>query len=236
MQKQILAILPVVVIVLLCAAAGMLHISKALPVLLPYTPKTRIVLDAGHGGMDGGAVGVNQVVEKHINLSIALKLRDLLEVSGFDVIMTRETDVSLHDPAITGVAQKKRSDMYSRLKLIEENPDAIFISIHQNKFEQSQSNGSQVFYGTKNSDSEILAASVQSSIRELLQKENKRETKPSGKEFFLLYNPEIPAIMVECGFISNPEECAKLVTDSYQDQIAFAIMNGVFDYLGNQSD
>ncbi|MGI5893595.1 MAG: N-acetylmuramoyl-L-alanine amidase [Candidatus Merdivicinus sp.] len=193
-----------------------------------------IILDPGHGGADGGAVGaVNQIAEKEINLSIALKLRDLLEIQGYTVYMTRESDEMICDPDVSGITNQKKSDMYNRLELMEEYPEAIVLSIHQNKFEQQKYHGAQMFYGQKHPFSQQLAQSIQNAFVEHLQPENEREIKPGEKNLFLLWNAENPIVLVECGFLSNPEECANLCDDTYQSKVAFTIMSGLIRGLSN---
>lgn len=189
-----------------------------------------VIIDPGHGGVDGGAVGYNNIVEKDINLSISLKLRTLFEASGFNVVMTREDDSSIHDADSLTIRAKKITDIHNRSKLLEKYKNAIFISIHQNKFEQPQYHGTQVFYSKNNSKSKELASFIQTDVKELLQNDNKREIKPAGKDLYILYHAKIPAVMVECGFISNPKEAMQLINDDYQSKMAFAIYCGTLDY------
>lgn len=190
-----------------------------------------VILDPGHGGADGGAVGVNDVAEKEINLAISLRLRDMLELQGFTVYMTRETDEMTCDPDIQGITRQKKSDMYNRLALMEEHPDAIVLSIHQNQFEQSKYHGAQMFYGRNHPWSGKLALAIQESFVSRLQPDNKREIKQGEKNLFLLWEAENPIVLVECGFLSNPDECEKLCTEEYQSQVAFSIMAGLMEGL-----
>lgn len=192
--------------------------------------KTTIIIDPGHGGVDGGAVGYNDIVEKDINLSISLKLRNLFEASGFNVVMSREDDRSIHDKDSETIREKKVTDLHNRSKILEKYPDAVFISIHQNMYTESKYSGTQVFYSKNNEDSKILASLIQSNVKELLQPKNERVIKPAGKDLYILYHAKIPAVMVECGFLSNPEEAKKLSNSEYQYQMAFAIYCGTLDY------
>ena len=185
-----------------------------------------VIIDPGHGGVDGGAVGVDGVVEKGINLSISLKLRTFFQQAGFKVIMTREDDRSIHDENSKTIRKQKTSDLYNRLDIIKNNPHAIFISIHQNKFEDSKYSGTQVFYSKNNDVSELLASTLQNNIKNLLQPQNYREIKKAEKNLFLLYNAKSPAVLVECGFLSNAKEAAVLQTNDYQNKMAFAIFYG----------
>ncbi len=194
-----------------------------------------VIIDPGHGGIDGGAVGVNGTVEKDINLEIALVLRDQLTLFGYDVLMTREDDRSIHDEGVTGIANQKRSDLNNRLALMNEYPDAVVVMIHQNRFSQSKYSGAQVFYGKNHSESAELAKIIQSAFVRLLQPENTRAVKKAGKDIFLLYYSENPIVMVECGFLSNPEEEALLSDREYQQKVAFTIADGLTEYENQKS-
>lgn len=190
-----------------------------------------IILDAGHGGIDSGCVSVNGAEEKDINLSIMLKVRAMLEGSGFDVAVTRESDKSIHDIGVQGLGKQKQSDMSNRLAIINSYENGIFISIHQNQFTDSKYSGAQMFYPEGDSASEALAEILQGSFVSNLQPENKRETKPVGDEIYLLYNASCPRVMVECGFLSNPEEAALLESEEYQASVAFVIYSGICEYV-----
>ncbi len=189
-----------------------------------------IVIDPGHGGEDGGAAGNGQL-EKDVNLDIALQLQKLLETSGYSVVMTRAEDTSIPDEGLNTVRERKSSDLHNRLKVIEAQGDCIFVSIHQNHFEQSQYSGAQMFYSTKNPASKDLAESMKTRIVALLQPENKRETKPATSSIYLLWNVKVPAVLVECGFLSNPAEAEKLKDATYRQQMAFAVYCGLQDYV-----
>ena len=182
----------------------------------------KVVLDPGHGGEDGGAVGQDGIVEKDINLKIALKLKDLLESVGYDVVMTREEDEAIYDDTAETLREKKRSDLNNRVKIIEKNSDSktIFVSVHQNKFPNPKYFGTQIFYSKNDQKSEKLASSIKDSVVGFLQSQNKREIKPANKKIFLLNKAQIPAVVVECGFLSNEEEAKKLSSDSYQSKMA----------------
>lgn len=200
-------------------------VSAAQPVSRPV-----VILDPGHGGIDGGAQA-NGIVEKDINLAIAQNLRDLLSVQGFHVIMTREDDRSIHDEGITQIARQKRSDLHNRLAITENHPEAILISIHQNQFPQPSCQGAQIFYSQNRPESQKLAQSIQESFQRNLQPENDRQIKPAQNNLFLLYEAKIPAVMAECGFLSNPQEAQKLSQTEYQEQAAFVILEGLMDFL-----
>lgn len=189
-----------------------------------------IVVDAGHGGEDGGASGKSGVPEKDINLAIAQDLARLLRASGFRVVMTRTSDASVCDGNLGTIRERKASDLHNRLKIIEEQGDCIFVSIHQNHFTESRYSGTQVFYSTNDSDSKILAENIRSRVVSLLQKDNTRETKPATSSIYLLWQSKVPAVLVECGFLSNNAEEAKLNDPAYQKQMAFTIYCGLLDY------
>lgn len=193
-----------------------------------YTGSIRphIVLDPGHGGMDGGAIGCDGSVEKEINLEIGLLLRDLLGACGYDVTMTRDSDIDLGGGDGT-VRSQKRADLAARLEIMEKDPDATVLMIHQNQFTQSKYHGAQMFYGPKDAASKLLAANLQGSIVSLLQPDNTREIKPATDDVWLLMQCGNPIVLVECGFLSNPEECALLQDSTYQQQMAFAIAAGI---------
>ena len=193
-----------------------------------------IIIDAGHGGFDGGAVGKNGIIEKDLNLQIAKKLNAILKINGYKTIMTRDGDYAISDDGLKTTREKKRSDMKNRLKIIKENPNGIFVSIHQNKFEKDYVKGTQVFYSTNNIDSERLAEVIQKNCSLALQPENHRVTKPSGRELYLLYYSKIPAVMVECGFISNPKEASLLSNEEYQQKLAFIIFSSINDFINNK--
>ena len=200
-----------------------------------FKKKGTIVLDAGHGGEDGGAVGTNGVLEKEINLAIALELEKNLRQNNFDVIMIRGSDCSVGDQSLGTIAERKRSDTKARLRMVEEAGDCLFI-IHQNHFSQSRYNGAQVFYSANRPESASLAEAVRQNIVSSLQPDNKRENKQADKNIYILHHCQVPAILVECGFLSNPVENEKLCLESYQKEMAAAIYNGVIDYLQNDKN
>jgi N-acetylmuramoyl-L-alanine amidase len=161
----------------------------------------------------------------------------MLRVCGYRVALTREEDVSTADPSAGNTTRKKKvSDMHNRLKLMQSHNNAVFISVHQNKFQQSKYSGAQVFYSPNHPGSQILAQGIQDSFRTLLQPENKREIKKAGSELFLLYNAKQPAVLVECGFLSNPQECRMLTQQEYQRQVALAVLSAASGYLSPTAD
>ena len=195
-----------------------------------FQKKGTVVVDAGHGGEDGGATGVHGELEKDINLAIALELQRLLEQHQFQVVMVRDWDTDLADQNLPTVAQRKRSDLQQRLRLVEESGGCVLLSIHQNFFTESQYSGAQVFYSANDPRGEALAEAIRASITETLQPENTRQNKV-GEGVYLLEQCQVPAVLVECGFLSNPEEAAALADPDYQKRMAQAIYNGLVRYL-----
>ncbi len=189
------------------------------------------VIDPGHGGIDGGAVGAGGIIEKELNLAISLKLRDMLEFWGYRTVMTRETDVSIHSPEARTAKQMKTSDLHNRLAIVSRTPGAIYLGIHQNMFGQSRCDGAQVFYGVKSPESEELAEILQSELVRRLQPDNTRRPKRAEDNLFLLCQIDAPAVLIECGFISNPEEAALLSDDGYQNRLVAVIFAAAAEYL-----
>ncbi len=189
-----------------------------------------IIIDAGHGGFDGGAVATDGTVEKDINLEIALRLEKILQFSGFNVIMTRSEDKATEDDEAADIAVRKRSDLKNRLALMNEHPDAVYISIHLNKFTTSAAMGTQVFYSANKEASKQLGQKIQSSVVKFIQPDNYRVIKIGNKNSYLLNKAQIPAVIVECGFLSNKNELALLKTNDYQTKMAFAIASGILEF------
>lgn len=189
-----------------------------------------VLVNAGHGGFDGGAAASDGTVEKNINLQISQKTAEILKFSGYNVIMTRNSDTGTEDDESVAIAKRKKSDLANRLQIMKDNTDAIFVSIHLNKFTTSAANGAQVFYTKNFTEAQSLANAVQSSIISLIQPQNTRVVKQGTDSTYLLKNAVVPAIIVECGFLSNKTELEKLKTDAYQSQMAFAIAGGICDF------
>ena len=190
-----------------------------------------IIIDAGHGGEDGGAVGKNGILEKELNLSISEKLHDLFSAAGFKVVMTRETDTLLYDKNADYKGRKKELDLAKRVEIASSYENAVFISIHMNSFPDSKYSGLQVYYSKNHQDSDEMAENIQSTVRECLQKNNNRQTKPAGKNIFVLDRITIPGVLIECGFMSNPDECNALTKDEYQKKLSLTIFSAVSKYI-----
>lgn len=161
-------------------------------------------------------------------------MKDLFEINGYEVELTRSDDRSIHDDGIEGIANQKSSDMDNRLEIFNKHQNAVCISVHQNQFTDSKYNGAQMFYSDTNSESKYLAQKMQDKIVEYLQPENTREIKLCGKELFLCYFSENPTVMAECGFLSNPQEAEKLKDEDYQKQMAFSIFAAVNEYMSSK--
>lgn len=204
------------------------------PVIASARPT--VVIDAGHGGMDGGCVsdtvsgagtvtgasGSTRVLEKDCNLRISKTLATLFRISGYNVVMTRESDVMLDGEGLMGSA--KMRDLRARLNIATKYPDALFISIHCNKFPSQSCEGLQVYYSENHEYSVVAARAVQDSAVALLQPTNKRQIKAADSSIFLLKRASQPAILVECGFLSNPREAELLSNGNYQKKLALTIL------------
>ena len=189
-----------------------------------------ILVDAGHGGSDPGMIGVGGLEEKGINLSISLLLRDTLEKSGYSVIMTREEDKGLYD---SSAANKKAQDMQRRIAMIREHMPVLSVSIHQNSYHDAGVHGPQVFYYESSVEGKKLAEAVQSSLNDLLEVDRPREVK-GNTSYYLLKRSSGTLVIVECGFLTNPEEAQKLQTKEYQEKVAAAVSEGIRTYLNAQ--
>ena len=193
-----------------------------------------VLIDAGHGGEDGGAVSDDGIVEAGINLAIAQYLRDYLELSGVEVLMTRDDDNPMGDQTLPTLTERRRSDFKERLELYNSDKVDCVISIHQNKFTEPQYSGAQVFYSPNDKRSGVLAEYMRKSITGLLQPDNERQNKEAGSNIYLLNNCTNPCVLVECGFLSNPEEAALLNDDEYQHQMAFAIYCAAVEFMARE--
>lgn len=188
-----------------------------------------VIIDPGHGGEDGGAVGNDiGLIEKEVNLSIAKELSAIFGFVEIPVELTRTEDILLcNEDKISG---KKLSDLRNRVSIAESFDNPVFISIHQNKFPLEKYNGLQVYYSKNNDDSLFLAETIQNKAKCCLQKENNRKVKSAGRNIYVLNNLNCPAVLVECGFLSNNREEALLNTQEHRRKIAFVIFSSIMDY------
>ncbi len=196
---------------------------------LPVSGKI-VILDAGHGTPDEGAESKNGTTEAQINLEIVLKIQRLLEQSGCTVILTRSDENAIYDLNAKTIKQKKISDIHNRVKIGNESSADIFVSIHLNKISQQQYNGWQTFYNTKNEKSKNLAEQIQANLNEAIQKENHRIAMKLDT-VYIMKNIEIPISIVECGFLSNPQEEQQLQQEEYQNRLAWGIYHGIISYF-----
>ena len=190
-----------------------------------------VVIDAGHGGIDPGKVGINDALEKDINLSIALKLKKYLEQQDIRVVMTREKDMGLYEESDSN---KKVRDMKNRLAIMEEIKPELVISIHQNSYPEESVSGMQVFYYETSTEGKRLAEIMQQTMIVSLKPQKERTAK-ANDTYYLLKKTSAPIVIVECGFLSNRAEAELLVSSDYQEKMAWAIHMGVLRYL-NQSE
>ena len=193
--------------------------------------KPVIIIDAGHGGEDGGTQSTDGILEKDINLSISKKLDKILTRYGFETVMIRDEDEMIYDEGSSTIRSKKSSDLHNRLEIMKAHPNSVFISIHQNHFSQSRYSGAQVFYCKNQSGSDLLAECIQKSIVQSLQSENTRQIKECTSDVYIICNAVTTAVMVECGFLSNAEEAVELSDNTYQYEMALAISKGLVNYL-----
>lgn len=179
----------------------------------------RLVLDAGHGGEDGGAVSLTGVPESQINLAITLRMEEILALCGIPTQPLRRQDISLYSEGAGSLREKKVSDLHNRVEEIQREENTVLVSIHQNSFPQGKYHGTQVFFAPT-AGSQALAEAVQQAVRTALQPDNQRNAKEIPKEIYLMNHITCPAILVECGFLTNPKEEAQLLAPEYQTKIA----------------
>ena len=213
------------------AISGAVKTTENAKATMAEAPKRQVVLlDAGHGGPDGGGIGINGAIEKDINLSIVKYLGSMLSFNGYDVVYTRTEDVSIYDNGVTGLRNQKVSDMENRLEIVERYPESVFLSIHQNQYTDSAYFGGQMFYTTNNSGNFRLATIMQEKFAEL-QEGNDRDVKLIDNGLYLFKDTKQPALLIECGFLSNPKDAENLTGPEYQKKVAFTIYKGLSEYL-----
>ncbi|MGM9647812.1 MAG: N-acetylmuramoyl-L-alanine amidase [Eubacteriales bacterium] len=202
------------------------NVKEADDIFTETSARPVIILDAGHGGEDSGAVGVDGVLEKDLNLSVTLRLRDLLIFEGWQVILTREDDRLLYDPENS--LSHKVQDLKTRLDFGTRYPSAVFVSIHMNKFPAESCRGLQVYYSGNHASSATLAERIQNDVKSYLSPDNHRLCKRATTSIFILHRIQIPAVLVECGFISNREESALLGEDAYQKKLIALLAHSLY--------
>lgn len=229
--SQYLSLIPVYLLVLCCLIATVVGGSRAVTVIsekAPIAERKCVIIDAGHGGEDGGATSCTGVLESKINLDVALKLNDLMHLLGIDTVMIRSTDRSVYTQGKT-IAAKKVSDLKERVRIVNEAENAILVSIHQNQFSDSRFYGAQVFYAPSGG-SEVLAKAMQAAFIQTLNPESNRQSKKADG-VYLMQHIDCTGVLVECGFLSNPEEEAKLRDDDYQRKVCCVIASVCSKYL-----
>ncbi len=209
----------------------------SLPVFLPSGGTVSeeshpiVILDAGHGGEDSGTVGINGVLEKDLNLAVSQNLAALLRSAGITVIETRTEDRLLYTEAENIKGYRKLYDLKNRLAVATAHPDAIFISLHMNSFPEERYKGLQIYYSQNNEESRILAARLQKEVKAALQPDNDRKIKPASSTIYLLDRAENPALLIECGFLSNPEESTALSEEDYRKELSFVLFCGIINHI-----
>lgn len=221
----------VLIVALLAAAAVFVKIfvsNGGLKPVISQNSRSTLVLDAGHGGIDGGAISDSGLKESDINLQIALKTEALVRFLGIDTVMTRETDTDKSD----NKAYSEHDNLVQRAKLANSTENAVLISIHQNKFPSAVVSGAEVMY-SDNDDSKALGLITQDNLVTLLDSSNRRVARPAPKELLLTSSVECPTILVECGFMSNPQEVQKLASNDYQLKLAAILAGSYIQFLNN---
>ncbi len=206
--------------------------SKEGPAISTFSENTikTIIIDAGHGGEDGGAVSENGILEKEVNLKISQKLEHILNLFGVNTEMIRRDDSSLGENSSELIRNRKVKDIRRRVEIINNTPDALLISIHQNSFPQENCKGAQVFYSERNEESKVIAEFLQEELRNVLNKNNLRKAK-TDSSIYILNNVNCPAILIECGFLTNKEEEKLLASEGYQKKIAACMTGAIIKNL-----
>ena len=196
------------------------------PVDTPDDDRPMIILDAGHGGEDGGASGVNGVPEKDLNLSLSRGIAELLRLCGYSVLETRTEDKLLYSEG-TKKGHKKQGDLKNRLAFADQYPNSLFISIHMNTFPNQSCEGVQVWYSQNHDESKVLAQAVQTKVKALLQPQNNRKIKAATSNIYILKHIKVPAVLIECGFISTPSECERLCDPAYRQEMILTFFSAI---------
>ena len=219
----------VILMLALCFASAYVAKERTKPTAAKnsYT----VILDAGHGGEDGGASSAGGIVEKNLNLSITMKIGKFLEDEGIRVVYTRTEDILLYDKTQDFKGKKKILDLAARLKKAREYDNGIFVSIHMNSFPQKKYSGLQVYYSPHHPLSQTLALSIQNNTKKQLDSNNQRKIKKADSSIYLLDRLETPAVLIECGFLSNDAEAQKLANDEYQNDLAMIIAESIMECL-----
>ncbi len=189
-----------------------------------------VIIDAGHGGFDGGCSGIDGTLEKDINLEIAIKLENILDTFGFKTIMVRTTDTAVNTDGYS-IRQKKVSDIKFRQSLMTKYPDSIYLCIHQNRYSSPTVSGMQIFYRPEHDASKLLAEYLQNSITSGIEQSKKRPIKPCSDDVYLIHNATSTAVLIECGFLSNQNDLNNLKNDHYQRKFCYSIVSGLLNSI-----
>lgn len=198
------------------------------------TPPVTVVVDAGHGGEDGGATSGTGVWESQINLDIALRLDDFLKLCGIPTVMVRQSDLSIYDSGASSISEKKISDLRNRVKLVNQTEGAVLLSIHQNHFSDGRYAGAQVFY-SPTEGSKTLAEGIQRVLIDAVDPSNHRQAKPADT-VYLMNHIQSPGVLIECGFLSNEAEEKRLQDTGYQKKLTLAIVCALTDWLEEEAE
>ena len=238
-KLSIFLIISSLIVCALAYALGTLYIPS--PSVTTNAPETSpqfktVIIDAGHGGEDGGTSSASGLVEKDINLDIAGKLCQMLRASGVNVVMTREEDKLLYDRNVDFKGRKKKLDLAARIAVANSTPNAVFVSIHMNSFSDAKYSGMQVWYSPNHALSATLADSIRATNQKMLQPTNKRKTALATSAINVLYNAKCPAVLVECGFLSSPTDSERFSTDEYRQKTAFVLFCSIMEFLDSQKE
>lgn len=226
-KKRMEALMGVLVLAFMLVLVKNYQVAGVLSTKSSADTQKVIVIDAGHGGDDPGKIGINNALEKDVNLQIAYKLKEFLESSDVKVVLTREGDGGLYSAQ---ASNKKSDDMRKRCAIIDEANPVFTVSIHQNSYHEEGIHGAQVFYYDQSPEGKEIAECIQQCLRERLEPENKREAK-GNSSYYLLRKTSHPTVIVECGFLSNYQEAQKLIDDYYQEKVAWAIHMAIMELL-----
>ena len=207
----------------------------SVPVFAPHNDQAILVLDAGHGGIDGGAVSESGICEQTINLAIAKKCEAFAGLFGIRTMLTRKDEQSIDYQADQSIRQNKIADIHGRENIVKSIPNPIFLSIHLNKFTDPSYAGAQVFWSKHNAESSLLAVELQQALTDGLSPGKQRKAKQAADSIYLMKVLRCPAVIVECGFLSNAAEAEKLAQDSYQKQLTLCIIGGYLNYMEQSS-
>lgn len=231
-DKRKLALALVLLLTVSFVGHGMQSVFFSVPEAVPTGGAVKqpdIILDAGHGGTDGGCIGVAGTLEKDLNLLFALRLGEMLSAAGMRVLQTRTEDRLVLKEGEDVAGKRKACDLRNRVALANENPDAVFFSIHMNSFPKEKYKGFQVYYAPGNPESGALANRLQQTVGHYLQPDNGRKEKQADSSIYILDKAQGKAVLVECGFLSNREEEADLNNAAYQKRLCFLLLCGIME-------